>query len=446
MTILSGILVRSKIPTCASVAVVFHSSAVSGDGSTSSSAASDAGSGAEDRLACVPPQLVGLGYLELLDKHLRQLRNAHPHSNRKLHYDDLFAAYLLAFYNPVLRSLRTIEDFSTAPQMRDHLSIERLCRSTLSNASSVFDPKLLVPLIAELRARLPQLPKTDNKLEQLLRQAVLVDGSFFRTVSNVAWAIRRRTRGSADKHEHFVRLDLQLCCATGVPAEVDISGKAGGEVAVAARKVQAGVIYVADRGIFSFDYIRRILDAGSDLVLRIRSNVKFDAGQERSLSDDDKAAGVLSDRTGVLVGGVGRPPPEATLREVILLDPNSGRPVRLLTSRMDEPAHLVGQIYRHRWQIELFFRWLKVHAHFRHLISRSQNGLELGFYVAVVAVMLIYLHSGRKPSLYAYNMLCAVAMGWATVADILPVLERRERERRLERERLARKRTAKQDK
>lgn len=396
--------------------------------------------------ASVPSELIGLGYLDQLNKHLRQLRKAYPHANRKLHYDDLFAAYLLAFYNPVLRSLRTIEDFSTAPQMRDHLSIERLCRSTLSNAGGVFDPKLLLPLIAELRTRLPQLPRTDNKLEQLLRRAVLVDGSFFRTISNVAWAIRRRTRGSAGKHEHFVRLDLQLCCATGVPAEVDISGKASGEVAVAARKVQAGVIYVADRGIFSFDYINRILAIGSDLVLRLRSNVKFDAVTEHPLTAEDKAAGVISDRTGVLVGGVGRPPPGATLREVILLDPTTGRPVRLLTSLMDEPAHLIGQIYRHRWQIELFFRWLKVHAHFRHLISRSQNGLELGFYVAVVAVMLIYLHSGRKPGLYAYNMLCAVAMGWAKVADILPVLERRDRERRLELERLARKRAAKQAK
>ena len=140
--------------------------------------------------------------------------------------------------------------------------------------------------------------------------------------------------------------------------------------------------------------------------------------------------------------------PGNTLREVIILDPKTGHPIRLLTSLSvdDVPAHLIGQIYRHRWQIELFFRWLKVHAQFRHLISRNRNGLELGFYVAVIAVMLIYLHSGQKPGLYAYNMLCAVAMGWATPAQILPVLERRRRERRLERERLARRRAQKTSK
>lgn len=407
---------------------------------------------ATDMLATarVPEALIGSDYLALLDKHLRKLRKAYAHPNRRLHYDDLLTAYLLAFFNPILRSLRTLEDASTSQRMQDHLSIERLCRSTLSDANGILDSKLLLPLVADLRARLPNLPKADNKLEQLLRQAILVDGSFFRTVCDVEWALRRRAPHSATRHEHFVRLDLQLCGATGVPAGVDISGKAsGGEVAVAARRVQSGVLYVADRGIFSFDYVRRILGAQSNFVLRIKTSLKFEPQQEHPLSEADKAAGVISDRTGVLIGA----PPERvapgnTLREVIILDPKTGHPIRLLTSLSvdDVPAHLIGQIYRHRWQIELFFRWLKVHAHFRHLISRSRNGLELGFHVAVIAVMLIYLHSGQKPGLYAYNMLCAVAMGWATPAQILPVLERRQRERRLERERLARKRAQKTSK
>jgi hypothetical protein len=93
--------------------------------------------------------------------------------------------------------------------------------------------------------------------------------------------------------------------------------------------------------------------------------------------------------------------------------------------------------------IELFFRWLKVHAHFRHVISHSQNGLTLGFYVAVIGVLLMYLHSGRKVSKYAYNLLCMVAGGSATLADILPILERREREREVDRQRLARKQAEK---
>jgi transposase len=397
----------------------------------------------ESPQADLPAALIGAGYLDLLQRHLRRLRKADRHPNRLLHYDDLFAAYLLAFFNPTLRSLRTIEDFSTTPQMQEHLSIDRLCRSTLSDANAVMDANLLLPLIADLRARMPALGKADAKLEQLLKDVIIVDGSFFRVASDVAWALRRRASGSATRHEHFVRLDLQLCCARGVPEEVAISGRGDSEVAVATSKVHGGVIYVADRGIFSFAYIQRILNAGSDLLLRIKTSQKFTPHQQLTLSNEDKAAGVISDRTGVLAGDRYRPAPTATLREVIILDPLTARPVRILTSLLDVPAHVIGAIYRQRWQIELFFRWLKVHARFRHLISHSANGLHLGFYVTVIAVLLIYLHSGRKPSLYAYNMLCAVAMGWASVADILPILERREKERQRDRERQARRRAEK---
>jgi IS4 transposase len=273
----------------------------------------------------------------------------------------------------------------------------------------------------------------------------VVDGSLFRVAGEVAWALRRRSPGSATRHEHFVRLDLQLCVARGVPVEVQVSGKGDGEVAVALRKVQGpGVTYVADRGIFSFAYLQRILDTGSDFVLRIRATQKFTVTRELPLTEADKAAGVVSDRSGTLSGDRYRPAPAATLREVIVLDPLTGKPVRLLTSLpQDVPAHVIGAIYRHRWQIELFFRWLKVHARFRHLISHNANGLHLGFYVAVIAVLLIYLHSGKKPGLYAYNMLSAVAMGWATVADILPVLERREHERQRDRKRQSKRRPEK---
>ena len=75
---------------------------------------------------------------------------------------------------------------------------------------------------------------------------------------------------------------------------------------------------------------------------------------------------------------------------------------------------------------------------FRHLISESRNGILLSFYTAVIGVLLLYLHSGRKPSKYGFNMLCLVADGSASLQEIIPILERRERERELARQRLAR--------
>jgi hypothetical protein len=155
---------------------------------------------------------------------------------------------------------------------------------------------------------------------------------------------------------------------------------------------------------------------------------------------------VLSDRIVRLdpAAGTAAGATEQMLREVVLFDEkNPGKPVRLLTSLRDVEPAIVGEVYRWRWQIELFFRWLKVHANFRHVISHSQNGLTLSFYVAVIGVLLMYLHTGRKVSKYAYNLLCLVAQGASTLAEIAPILEDREREKELERKRLARKRAEK---
>lgn len=104
---------------------------------------------------------------------------------------------------------------------------------------------------------------------------------------------------------------------------------------------------------------------------------------------------------------------------------------------------MVGLVYRWRWKIELFFRWLKVHARFEHLTSHSENGVAAGFYIAVIAVLLMYVHTRRPVSKYAYVLLGMVAGGQTTLADITPILERRERECELDRLRRARKRAEK---
>jgi hypothetical protein len=393
-----------------------------------------------------PPdeQLIGGKYLAVLDPHRKRLRKSCAHPNRVLHYDDHLTLLLLAFFNPTLRSLRTIEDASVSPRLRGCLEVERACRSTLSDANACLDPKLLMPLIQDLQSRLPHLPQADGQLQQLLQRSVAVDGSVFSVAAHVVWALRNRKRGS-ETDDRFARLDLQYCCARGTMDGLEINGKGTSETDAARRHIESGVLYIADRGIFSFAYVQALLDASADLVLRIKTSQRLEVLEERPLSGQQKAAGVISDRLVRLSPsqpGVTAPP--QTLREVVIFDEkNPHRPVRLLTNLMDVDAEIVGQVYRWRWQIELFFRWLKVHANFRHVISHSQNGLTLGFYVAVIAVLLIYLHSGRRVSKYAYNLLCMVAAGWTSLEDILPVLERREREKELERQRLARQRAEK---
>jgi len=208
------------------------------------------------------------------------------------------------------------------------------------------------------------------------------------------------------------------------------------------------VIYVADRGFEDLSYVSALLDGGADFVLRAKTTLNFESRDQQPLDASDSEANVLGDRIGKLTGSphlrARRTVPQQELREVLVFDPDHpGEPVRLITSLLDVPAHIIAQLYRWRWQIELFFRWLKVHAHFEHLISRSRNGMTLGFYVAVIAVLLIYLRTGRPMSKYAFNLLSFVASGHTTVEAILPILERRERECQRDRERQAAKRAAK---
>src|SRR5262245_14408748 len=78
-----------------------------------------------------PEKIVGAKYIRLLEKQLHQMRGETDHGNRRLFLDDVFVVYLLAFFNPTIRSLRTIEDLSQTVQARKHLAVDRICKSTL---------------------------------------------------------------------------------------------------------------------------------------------------------------------------------------------------------------------------------------------------------------------------------------------------------------------------
>jgi hypothetical protein len=394
-----------------------------------------------------PETVVGGKYVRMLQDHVRGLRAQDAHGNRRLFLDDVVIAYLLAFFNPTLRSLRTIEDFSQTRQAQRHLSLRRLAKSTLSDFNRIADPHLLQPLIQRLAAltgtrglaRQMGLPET-------LRQVLAVDGSFFAVAADVAWAVRHRNNNGVTRAS--VRCDLHLDVATWLPEVLDVSGGGISEAAHAAQHVKAGAIHIYDRGIFSFALLQAHETAGSYFVHRLRSpgprSPQFVADEQRPLTPEARAAGVLSDRLGRMAGSQRRPAPDLRLREIVMQSPDEPeRSIRLLTNLLDLNPLSVGLLYRARWQIELFFRWLKVFANFTHLISESRAGILLNFYVAVLGVMLLYLHSGAKPSKYAFSLLAQVAAGGATLEEIAPILAERERRITLERARLARRRAEK---
>ena len=133
---------------------------------------------------------------------------------------------------------------------------------------------------------------------------------------------------------------------------------------------------------------------------------------------------------------------DLALREVLVEYESQGerKTLRLITNLLDVSAATIAKLYRYRWQIELFFRWLKCYGHFGHLISHTREGVITHFYVTVIGVLLMYLHLGHRPSKYLFVMMSLVASGGATLEEVLPILRERERQSELARQSAARRR------
>jgi hypothetical protein len=397
-----------------------------------------------------PETVLGGKYVRCLETLLRARRPEDAHGNRILHLDDVLVCYLLAFFNPSIRSLRTVEDFSQTQRAQRFLSVDRIPRSTLSDFQRLADPTVLDPIVAALRDRARrELAEPHSGLPAVLGQVLAVDGSFFAVAADVAWAFKRRGGKSprGGRPRKAARLDVHLDVASWLPEVISVADGES-EPAHAAAAIVPGAVHVYDRGIFSFELVAAHFAAGAHFVHRIREpgprTPHFAADEERPLSDEDRAAGVLSDRLGYLVGSEHREPPPQRLREVVIASPGQpGDRVRLLSDLFDLPARVVGLVLRHRWQVELFFRWLKSCGHFRGIWCEERSGVLLQFYVALIALLVMYLRTGLRPSKYALNLLGMVVAGTATWEEVQPILARRAREREVERARLARRRAEK---
>jgi hypothetical protein len=385
-----------------------------------------------------PDLVFGAQRVQSRERLVDQLREQDPHGNRRLFLDDVFVASLLTFFNPAPRTLRTIEDFSQTPQAQKHLTVRKLCKSTLSDFNKLADPTRLRPILDQLRRDVlkPGQGKAVGPLGALHRQILAVDGTFLKAAA-VTWAIRRRGGKTG------ARLDFHVDVETWLPELIVIPEE--GEAKTALNTITPAAIHIYDRGIFSFDLVEAHPPEKADFVMRVREPgprvPRLETVEARELTQEARDAGVISDRLVRSVGSDHRKPPDMVLREVVIVPADDpGNPVYLLTTLLDLDASVIGLLYRHRWQIELSFRWLKSYARFDHLISHDRDGVPLSFYVAVIGVTLMYLHMGHRPSKYLFVMMGMVANGSATLEEIMPILRERERQSEMQRDRVARKR------
>jgi hypothetical protein len=397
-------------------------------------------------IATVPQPLAGACW-SVLQKHLARLREVGAHDNRVLHYDQVLATHLMGFYDAAVRSLRTLDARSCSDQTtRESIDGLRVARSTMSDAMANLPAEALLPLMRELLQRLPDNCSHPDlaDLVTLKRRIVAIDGSYFRVPGDVLWALaHRRSNGQIGRQ---IRLDLHLDVLRFLPIKCQVDGeKNASESAAFGGTIDSGVIYLADRNFVDFEFLRKIIDGKSDFVTRLK---KAGAGpnlvvvEDRPITEKDKAAAVVSDQLVKIPGSSGAPGfAEQLFRVVTVFDPVAKQEVRLLTTLLDVPAELIGTLYRHRWSIELFFRWLKCVAKVRHLFSESENGITMQFYVMIIATLIAYLHTGEKPSIYTFVLMSSAANGTLVLEKVPEVMERINRERELERVRRQKKKT-----
>jgi hypothetical protein len=369
--------------------------------------------------------LEGFKYLELLEPFLERLCGVGTErdraGNRDLYFDQYTALILLYFFSPIVTSLRGIQQASELKKVQKLLGTSRVSLGSLSEAARVFDAKALQEVITELAGR--ALPLASAADLEALAGLTAVDGSLLPALPRMAWALW------VDEKHRAAKMHLAFEVLRGVPVKVTVTAGNSSENDELRRMLEAGRLYVVDRGYAEYQLFQEIVDAKSSFVGRVRNDANWTLVKERPLSPQAKDAGVLSDREVWLGGKKSRKALKQTLRVVEVATgktDSKGNPEVLLlaTDRMDLDADLVALAYRYRWSVELFFRWFKCILGCQHLLSTCENGVEIQVYVAIIASLLVSLWTGRKPTKRTYEMLCFFFCGMADEDELIAHLNK----------------------
>jgi len=379
-------------------------------------------------------EIVGHRVLQPLEFWLRKLQALPAHGNRDLHADHVLIAHLVAFLSPALQGLRHIEEVFNHGAARRRFGLPRVPKSTLSDAQALFDPALLDPIIAALRQRVPQIAH-DQRLDELLNTLTAVDGTFFAMAPRVAWALYNKPNDTPQQDRKKsqrgnIRVDLHFNVLAGVPEQAVVTDGRTPEYRTLEARVCPDRFYVLDRAYHCYETLGAIVAAGSDFLVRLRGDMQFDVVAEHPRSAADHARQIVTHQTVRCASVRGQQVLGARPLKLLELIGDDGKPLRLLTNRVDLDADLLGLTYRHRWQIELFFRWLKCTVNFRHFFSEAENGVALQIGAAVIGTLLIALVIEAQPSSYDYSMMVNVMSGLVPLdEETFAIMNRRRAER-----------------
>lgn len=386
----------------------------------------------------------GVKFFAPIRRLLRRLHKEHAHHNRKLHYDEYTSLLLLAFFQPASQTLRWIQQASDLKRVQTKLGVSRASLGSLSDASRVFDPECLRQIFLQLATEAgasDSVARPRGVPEDL--RVIAADGTLWETLPRMARALfegplTRRKKG-------VFKGQIQFDIFQHIPCDAEFSMSDGSDAVQLKQHLRGGAMYILDRGFINYDLYSKIMDAGSSFLVRLKENCAVEISEERPVDAAAAESGVKRDA--LVLMGTGRYRMERPLRlihvKTTLPPPHNLHPVRkrgkykayesgvareqellLVTDRLDMDAQTLVTLYRYRWQIELFFRWFKCVLGSKHLMSQTENGLNLQMYAALIASLLVVIWTGRRPNQRLLNALNFYLLGWASWEELNAEIQR----------------------
>lgn len=259
-----------------------------------------------------------------------------------------------------------------------HVGAAPVKRSTMSDANSQRPWQVFSELFAQM------LPQAHRGLRRATADAVrLIDSTSVRLSSlSASWATFSADVFGAKAHIVYdPNADRPVYFAV-TPANVnDIT-------AAKAMPIEPGATYVYDLGYYDYGWWARLDEAGCRFVTRLKKNTPFNAVRENHAA---KSSNIVSDRIGhppARLANSRKNPLQVPLREIRVIIEN-GKQLRIVTNDLDAPAEEIAELYKQRWQIELFFRWVKQTLRIRHFVGVSENAVRIQIAIALIAFLLL---------------------------------------------------------
>lgn len=286
-------------------------------------------------------------------------------------------------------SLRDIEVCLRAQQNKlYHMGIRaNVSRSTLADANEQRDWHIYEDFAQSLIKTARPLYTTEDLGLDLDNTIYALDASTIDLCLSVfPWALFRSTKSAVKLH---TLLDLR----GNIPTFIHISDGKLHDVNVLDILVpEAGAFYIMDRGYVDFKRLLILNQAGAFFVIRAKSNTKFERRYSHKV---DKTGGLKCDQTIVLTGVNTKDDYPVPLRRVKYYDENTGKTFNFLTNNFTVPAQTIADLYRYRWQVELFFKWIKQHLKIKSCFGASENAVKSQIWIAISVYVLIAIIKKR---------------------------------------------------